>query len=510
MAEAAFDSNAVTTSSKGVGMWVFVGITVSIILLLHHFHKKRRKSHDIHESPHERRERMLALREKRLQKLQDESEMSGMQSPKDASGLRRRKSPANLIKAENGESTIQTDNVRESAARSWQEEQQKYFKDIQKPKETPNDGSQECVTELVSSPKMDTTTSTTDEGTVSMVNDSSTSESEVSLTQQKKRSKKKTFLPPPQLLCEALSHIFKRKVLVESNAEAGSWGGVGWKKRTSDYSTITPITLSLHLHQPMAMENEWEALCTVFPKLLDKSLCAKLFPKHDVKLAALCHSRARNVYRNGFALLMAGDDGFDEVQSCIEALYLWLAKQVAEWIRPEAEAAMIAIANDDEQISDLFSDEYCGDITPFSGTSTSKPLDALYSLLEESAAPVVTASFLEDLFRAYNESAEEDRKVPRIFLSQALKRLALAKQSSSFSSAVLTHRVTALSSLLSSTSVCQALSSMMQEEVSQMEDKNGREIQTTIQLAPLFEIAAYAIPLAGTERGEGPRKGPFL
>jgi hypothetical protein len=50
MAESAFDSNAIVPSSAGVGLWVFVGIAISIILLLHHFYKKRCKSDKMQES----------------------------------------------------------------------------------------------------------------------------------------------------------------------------------------------------------------------------------------------------------------------------------------------------------------------------------------------------------------------------------------------------------------------------------------------------------------------------
>lgn len=87
----------------------------------------------------------------------------------------------------------------------------------------------------------------------------------------------------------------------------------------------------------------------------------------------------------------------------------------------------------------------------------------LFALLEDAAAPVITAAFLEDLSAAYKEVTTEDEQLAQILLLQALKRLSLAKQSTPFSSAVLTHRVTALSNLLSAQSVCKILSSLIQE-----------------------------------------------
>ena len=517
--------SSVSSSDGGIGAVFFVASVILIGLFLRWYKQRRESRHAIQmqESPQELRERLIALREKRLQKLQAEETFDCEElvyrkaSSKDTTvNLRRRKSPTKLSDADEVESRFLTvSNNKESTTHSWQEEQRKYFKIIQTAQQIPKDNRQECATQTLVSPSKLEAMSRSDEGTVSTINDSFASTTEnlkIASPLKQQKSKKMTFRPPPQLLCEALSQIFNRNVVVESKLEAGSWGGEGWKKRTSNFTITTPIILPLHLHQPTSIDHEWDALRSVFPKLLDRSLCSKLFPKRDVKLAALCHHRARAIYRNGFVLVKDGDEGFAVMRSCVKTLYLWLTAQVAKWIRPDVEAAKAAIAADDEEISDLFSDEYCGEISTstFSNTCTTEPLDTLFSLLEDSASPIVTADFLEDLFRAYNGSSAEDQQLARILLSQALKQLALAKQSSSFSSATLTRRITALSSLLSAPSVCQTLSSMIQEEVAQMGSKNGREIQDIISLAPLFEAAAYATPSAGAEREEGFHKVLFL
>jgi hypothetical protein len=208
---------------------------------------------------------------------------------------------------------------------------------------------------------------------------------------------------------------------------------------------------------------------------------------------------------------MKGDDGWSELRSCLEAVSHWLVKQVAFWIRPGAEAARNTIQDEDE-ISDLFSDDYNTEVTPYFGCSAGS-YESLIGLLEETES-IVTGEFMEDLFRVYTEEAEamlEDRRLPEAFLSQVLNRLAAAKQSSSFSSPILTQRIMAVSNLLTmSSSVRQTLALSMKGELEHVKSKNGREIQPLVRLAVLFEAAAYAVPAAGTERQPGPRKRGFL
>jgi len=419
---------------------------------------------------------------------------------------------------ENESSSVKTSLVTntEILALETEESQKQTLSDEQKTQESPMNGQkvQEPVTESMPCPCPSKNVTPSNKSTVaktsivSLTSTADESQQPESPLKQDKKKKHKRSLPPPQLLCEALAQVFRCKVVVESNADAGTWGGEGWKNRPSDYPNATTITLSLHSYRPESLENEWEALAFIFPKLLDKHLRASLFPKQDVKHAATCHARAKNMARNGFSLLVTRDDGFEEFKSCVETLGMWLARQVVEWIRPQVETAKRNLADDDfDDVDDLFSDEYCGDsVSSCASTGDTGPMDMLFLLLQDSAAPVITANFLEDLFCAY-ETATKDDHLSQIFLCHALKRLAIEKQSSSFSSAALTHRVSALSSLLSAPSVCQSLSTLMQQEVSQMKDKNGHEIQQLVRLAPLFQAAAYTIPAAGAERT---RTGPFF
>lgn len=197
--------------------------------------------------------------------------------------------------------------------------------------------------------------------------------------------------------------------------------------------------------------------------------------------------------------------------SCLDAVSHWLVKQVAFWIRPGAEAAR-NVFQDEDEISDLFSDDYCTEDTPYSRCSIG-PYELLFELLEETES-VITSEFMEDLFRVYTEKAEamrETQLLPEVFLSQVLNRLAAAKQSSSFSCPIFTHRIMAVSNLLTmSSSVRQTLALSMTGELEHMKSKHGRDIQSLVRLAVLFEAAAYAVPAAGTERQPGPRKRGFL
>lgn len=344
----------------------------------------------------------------------------------------------------------------------------------------------------------DKTDSVTSSSTIAKAKDNS------ALKQTKKKKRKRLF-SPTQLLCEALSHIFRRNVTVESNAEAGTWGGEGWSKRPSEYPTASTITISLFEHKPDTIENEWEALADVFSKLLDDHLQKELFPSNDVRLAAMCHSRASAMSRHGFALVMTSDECFKELKACVDILSMWMAKQVAKWIRPEVQAASKDVEAATEELGDLFSADYGGDSAiSYGGTATEiGPLEALFVLLQEAAAPVITVPFLEDLFRAYEEESTNDQGgLAGIFLSYALKRVSSSKRSQSFSSATLAQRVSAYSSILTSPSVGKALASAMRDEIIQMKDKNGHDIQMTVQLASLLEASAFVIPNAGDERSD--------
>lgn len=328
----------------------------------------------------------------------------------------------------------------------------------------------------------------------------------VSTEQKKTKKRKRPLLPPPQLLCEALSRVFKRKVVVQQVLGGGTWGGEQWKKRSCEYPDPNAIVLSLNALKPESMKNEWEALVTVFPKLVNlPSVQEQLFSLNNIKEAALCHTRAKNLSRNGFALLMENDEGFQEIMSCIDTLSLWLAAQVAVSIRPQVDAAKRDLEIADDDIGDLFADDYCGEATIVSNANGTSPLETLFVLLQDAAPPTITASFLEDLFSQYNQVAagEDYGRLASTFLAYGLKRVAEAKQSgssSSISTGFLSHQVTALSSLVSAPSICEALASAMASEVSLLPQKNGHEIQEFSCFSPLLGAAAYCVPNAGDER----------
>lgn len=324
------------------------------------------------------------------------------------------------------------------------------------------------------------------------------------------KKRKKIAYPPVQVLCEVLSQSFKCHVTVVSDPEAGTWGGERWIKRPSDYSSSnsTTITLPFHCHRPTSTkENEWGALVSAFPDILGSSskiITSKLFARKDVRKVILCHTRADNLRRDGCSLLNIGDDGLDEMKDCMKVLSMWLAKRVAAWVGPEVKTlGYLEVGNENEDEGpDLFSDDYNTNSPSSSGLSASDkgPLNALFKLLEE-AETIVSRNFLEDLFTAYGEIAEQDAPLPGVLLTQALNRLVAAKQSTSFTA----HHINAVSNLLvASRSVGRCLSGSFQNEIEQMSEKNGRQIQDLVRLAPLFESAAYSVPAAGavvSERG---------
>ena len=331
---------------------------------------------------------------------------------------------------------------------------------------------------------------------------------DVSTEQKKRKKRKRPLLPPPQLLCEALSRVFKRKVVVQPVLGGGTWGGEQWKKRSCEYSNSNAIVLPLSTLKPESMKNEWKALASAFPKLVNlPSVQEQLYSVNNIKEVALSHTRAKNLSRNGFALLMENDEGFQEIMSCIDTLSLWLSAQVAMSVRPQVDVVKRDLEVDDEDdIGDLFADEYCGEATIVSDSDETGPLETLFVLLQDAAPPTITASFLEDLFSQYNQvasSEDANDQLAFVFLAYGVKRVAEAKRSgssSSVSTAFLSHQVTALSSLVSAPSVCRALASVMASEVTQMTHQNGHEIQGISRLSPLLETAAYCVPTAGDER----------
>ena len=332
--------------------------------------------------------------------------------------------------------------------------------------------------------------------------------SDLSTDQKKTKKRKRPLLPPPQILCEALSHVFKRKVEVQQVVGGGTWGGEQWKKRSCEYSHSNAIVLPLNTLKPETMKNEWKALASAFLKLVNlQSVQEQLFSLNNIKEAAQCHARAKNLSRNGFALLMEKDEGFQEITSCINTLSLWLAAQVAKAIRPQVDAVKqdLEVGDDDDDIGGLFADEYCGEAMVVSDSNGTSPLETLFVLLQDAAAPTITAGFLEDLFIQYNGVAagenDNDHQLACIFLAYALKRIAQAKQSGGLVSAAnLSSHVATLSNLVLAPSVCQALASAMASEVAQMANKNGHEIQGISCLSPLLVTAAYCVPIAGDEQ----------
>jgi ubiquitin-protein ligase len=204
---------------------------------------------------------------------------------------------------------------------------------------------------------------------------------------------------------------------------------------------------------------------------------------------------------------MEKDEGFQEITSCINTLSLWLAAQVAKAIRPHVHAVKqdLEVGDDDDDIGGLFADEYCGEAMAVSDSNGTSPLETLFVLLQDAAAPTITAGFLEDLFIQYNGVAagenDNDHQLACIFLAYALKRIAQAKQSGGLVSAAnLSNHVATLSNLVLAPSVCQALASAMASEVAEMANKNGHEIQGISCLSPLLVTAAYCVPIAGDEQ----------
>jgi hypothetical protein len=197
-----------------------------------------------------------------------------------------------------------------------------------------------------------------------------------------------------------------------------------------------------------------------------------------------------------------------------------LTAQVADSIHPQVtnvKQEFNDLDDDDDDIGELFADDYCGEATSISNANVLGPLETLFVLLQDTAAPTITVSFLEDLFSQYNHNMEKENEgsdqLERILLMYSLKRIGEAKKSSSsFSISRLSHGVTALSTLLLAPSVGRALASMMSSEISQMTGKNGYEVQKITALAPLLETVAYCIPTAGVERQDqnSSRGGPFL
>jgi hypothetical protein len=361
----------------------------------------------------------------------------------------------------------------------------------------------------------------------------------------KKTKRKRLVVPPPQILVEALSQVFKCQVTVESRVQEGTWGGEAWRKRPTVLNyvdTTTVVTLRLQKPKSFAstsndndndigvdkdnnVKDEWKALCQVFPAVLEAALSTSLVGskllRKDIRNAVVFHVGAKAVAKNGFTtLLMKGDEGFDELKVCMDILCQWLVKQVATWIRPEVLRGMDNDDDDDDDYDegdDLFSNDYDTDtILPVAAPSTVGKLDSLFGLLEE-AVSVVTSDFLEDLFRCYETmvvKAEEEKKGMQLceyFWNQVLSRLAAAQHTKSFSGPTVTRRIFGVTNLLTaSPSVCESLAQSLQKELNQAKGKNGKEIKELIRLAPLFEAVAYSVPAAGTEAKPSSIPGGFL
>jgi hypothetical protein len=341
----------------------------------------------------------------------------------------------------------------------------------------------------------------------------------------KKPKRKKLVFPPPQILCEALSTVFKCQVTVESRVQDGTWGGEGWRKRPCLYSNTTTTVVTLTLPTPNTTfmgdnkntnndgdQEEWKALYQVFPAVLEASLSSsssgsKLL-RNDIRKAAQYHAEAKGVAKNGFTLLMKGEEGFQELKICMDIVCQWLVKQVETWIRPEVLRDMDSDDDDD----DLFSRDYNTDPSPSAGAfDTGGKLDALFGLLEE-AVPVVTSGFLEDLFRCHGKvGGEQGVPLCEYFYNKVLNRLAVVQNTKLFSCPTMTRRIFGVSNLLAaSPSVCQYLAQSLKNEVGQTQGKNGKEIQELLRLAPLFEAVAYSVPAAGTEANPSSIPGGFL
>jgi hypothetical protein len=311
--------------------------------------------------------------------------------------------------------------------------------------------------------------------------------------------------------------------------ENGTWGGEGWRKRGPClYSTITMSVITLTLPtNPNSVtgdnhtnndndddQEEWKALCQVFPAVLkapSAALGSKLL-RNDIRKVAQYHAEAKSMAKNGFTLLMKGEEGFQELKICMDIVCQWLIEQVEAWIRPvvlrDIDNNTPGYGDDD----DLFSSDYNTDSNPPAGVLvTGGKLDTLFGLLEE-AIPVVTSDFLEDLFRCHERvSGKEPVHLCGYFYATVLNRLAAAQSAKLFSCPNVTRRIFGVSNLLAAApSVCEFLAFSLEQELGKSKGKNGKEMQELIRLAPLFEAVAYSVPAAGTEANPSSIPGGFL
>lgn len=329
------------------------------------------------------------------------------------------------------------------------------------------------------------------------------------------KKSKKVGMPPPQLLCEALSQVFKAHVTVKQVASRGTWGGQGWRKRPTDYNNNTaPIVLNLqkpNAETTTTIENEWQALVQVFPAIMNESLLtSKLLGKNNnnTRFPVLYHTRAKGLARNGFGLFSPGTAGFKEMQQCLDALCRGLVSKVSAWIQPELGDYCADNNDDDEGGGDLFGDDYNTDQAVNAGSSTGGVgmLGSLFGLLEETIS-IVTSDFLQELIVQQPESQD----LGELLLKQALHRLKSANASKSFSCPDVIRRICGIANLLTlSPAVCQTLAESLQQEVSLMKGKTGRQVQDLVRLAPLLEAIAYPVPALGTEGEPDSVPGSFL
>jgi hypothetical protein len=218
------------------------------------------------------------------------------------------------------------------------------------------------------------------------------------------------------------------------------------------------------------------------------------------------------VAKNGFTLLMKGEEGFQELKMCMDIVCQWLVEQVEAWIRPEVIRDVDNNTGDVDNDDDLFSNDYNTDANPPAGVLvTGGKLDILFGLLEE-AIPVITSDFLEDLFQCHERvSGAEQVYLCGYFYVTVLNRLAAAQSSKVFSCPTVTRRIFGVSNLLAaSPSVSEFLAHTLEHELGESKGKNGKEMQELVRLSPLFEAVAYSVPASGTEANPSSIPGGFL
>jgi len=220
-------------------------------------------------------------------------------------------------------------------------------------------------------------------------------------------------------------------------------------------------------------------------------------------------------------------------RTCIERTAAWLVRYaVYTYVQPAVrETPCIATDDADDDDEDLFSDRNYLDLTEATGSDDDQSpvscgdseIHAVFAMFERSetfAALLSDGHFLDDLVRMWNDDgrrndtanslSSQDYGYPDLadfFWSQALRRLERARALEAYAP-----KTAAISNLLALSTpgggggggIRQCIHRSLEAEwnrMSEAADKglSGRELQDITRFAPLFEAAACAVPVAGSE-----------